>query len=354
LTKILYAVSPIGLGHASRAVAVCSKLRARGHDLELVSGGGAASFLRSYGFGVHDIVTEPTPDAFDGVMKRPGLWYWRYWSGYRHTKEMMLGLIELTAPDIVIGDEEFSSVSLAIEKGMDHALISDELELGFANGILSRVIERRVSRWYANLQQSVAHLLIPDFGTDMGNMHFMSPVVREVTMPRDQVLAKLGLSPNASFILFSASGSGIGQFLLEPMLRSFRELNLTDTSLVVTGLAKRSGDGGVICLGVERDNQNLVAAADLVVSTAGKSTIDEAKSYGSPIIVIPIKNHSEQERNARALGFSHQDMARMSMMIKEHIGRRTEPRNYSGAENIAEYISGMVSSKGVGPQRSAK
>jgi len=354
LTKILYAVSPIGLGHASRAVAVCLKLRARGHDIELASGGGAASFLRSYGFGVHDIVIEPTPDALDGVMKRPALWYWRYWSEYRHTKERMLRLIELTAPDLVIGDEEFSSVALAVEKGIDNALISDELELGFANGVLSRIIERRVSRWYSNLQRSVAHILIPDFGTDTGNMHFMSPAVREVTMPRDQVLAKLGLSPNASFILFSASGSGIGQFLLEPVIRSFSELGLTDTSLVVTGLARKSAEAGVICLGLERDNQNLVAAADLVISTAGKSTIDEAKSYGSPIIVIPIKNHFEQERNATALGFSYQDTARMSPLIKEFVGRRTQPMKYSGANNIAAYISGMVSSKSVGSQRRVK
>ena len=32
-------------------------------------------------------------------------------------------------------------------------------------------------------------------------------------------------------------------------------------------------------------------AADLVISLAGKSTIDESVVYGTPGIFIPIKNH---------------------------------------------------------------
>jgi UDP-N-acetylglucosamine--N-acetylmuramyl-(pentapeptide) pyrophosphoryl-undecaprenol N-acetylglucosamine transferase len=339
MTKILYGVSPIGLGHASRAAAIGLKLRGRGFELEFASGGNASSFLRSYGFKVHDIVMEPVPDAADGVMRRPGIWYMKYWSGYRSTKRKMLRLIDQFAPQFVIGDEEFSSVSLAVEKGINNVLISDELELGFARGVLSKYIENRVSRWYTKLQRSVTHLLVPEFGTDRGNIRFVAPVVREVDRSRDQVLASLNISPSSSFILFSASGSGIGRFLLEPVLRAFRELELPGTTLVVTGLAGGASEKGVVYLGIERDNQNLVAAADLVVSTAGKSIIDEASSYGSPIIVIPIKNHAEQERNAKALGYSYEDITKIGALISVHLGRRTEPRNYQGAENVASFVS---------------
>jgi UDP-N-acetylglucosamine--N-acetylmuramyl-(pentapeptide) pyrophosphoryl-undecaprenol N-acetylglucosamine transferase len=340
MTKMLYAVSPIGLGHASRAAAIGIKLKGRGLEIEFATGGGACSFLRSYGFTVHDIVSEPVPDEANGVMRRPGVWYLKYWSGYRSTKRRMLGLIESFGPRLVVGDEEFSSVSLAAERGINHALISDELELGFAHGAFSRYIEKRVSRWYTELQHSVSHLLIPEFGTDRGNIHFVAPVVREVDKTRDQVRAALNIGPGSSLILFSASGSGIGRFLLEPVLRALRELDLPDTTLVVTGLTGASSKK-TLYLGVERDNQNLVAASDLVVSTAGKSTIDEAASYGSPIIAIPIKNHTEQERNAKVLGYSHEDIDRMGSLITEHLGRRPEPRNYQGAENAASYLSSL-------------
>jgi UDP-N-acetylglucosamine--N-acetylmuramyl-(pentapeptide) pyrophosphoryl-undecaprenol N-acetylglucosamine transferase len=341
MIKILYGVSPIGLGHATRAAAIGLKLRGRGFEIEFASGGNASSFIRSYGFKVHDIVSEPTPDEANGVMKRPGIWYLKYWSGYRSTKRRMLDLIDQFGPQLVIGDEEFSSVSLALEKGINHVLISDELELGFARGALSRYIENRVSKWYADLQRSVSNLLVPEFGTDRGNMHFVGPVVREVDKTRDQVLAALNIGQSSSFILFSASGSGIGRFLLDPVLRAFRALDLPDTTLVVTGLKEGPTDKSVIYLGVQRDNQNLVAVADLVVSTAGKSTIDEAASYGSPIVAIPIRNHSEQERNAKALGYSHEDITRIGSLITEHLGRRQEPKNYRGSENTASYISSM-------------
>ena len=38
---------------------------------------------------------------------------------------------------------------------------------------------------------------------------------------------------------------------------------------------------------------------DLVVSLAGRSTIDESRVYGTPGIFIPIKDHFEQEQNAK-------------------------------------------------------
>jgi UDP-N-acetylglucosamine--N-acetylmuramyl-(pentapeptide) pyrophosphoryl-undecaprenol N-acetylglucosamine transferase len=342
MTRILYGVSPIGLGHASRASAIGLKLRDRGVDVEFATGGNAFPFLTSYGFRVHDVVTEPTPSERGGVMKRPGLWYLRYWSGYRSTKPKMRALIDGLNPDLIVGDEEFSSVSLAIERKVKNALISDELELGFAKGAFSRYVEKRVSAWYGELQRKVSHLLVPDFGEDRGNLHFMGPVVRTTTMTRDQVLASLKLSSDTRFILFSASGSGIGEFLLDAVVRSFERLSLSSTVLVVTGLKGRAAGKGILYLGTERDNQNLVAAADLVISTAGKSTIDEAFSYGSPIIAIPIKNHSEQEENARAIGYSYEDVSRIYSLIPERLGRRTDPKDYRGAENISAYLRGLL------------
>lgn len=342
MARILYAVSPIGLGHASRAAAVGMKLKEKGLEPEFATGGNAVRFLRSYGFTAHDIVTEPTPSEKNGTMRYPALWYIRYWSGYRSTKSRMLELMGRLKPELVVGDEEFSSVSLALEEKVKHAMVSDELELGFARSSLSRYIERKVSRWYTTLQESVSNILVPDFGSDYRNVHFMSPVVRTVTADRRAVVESLGFRPDSKMILLSASGSGIGEFLLKSTLAALENLKIPDAKLVVTGLTDRRSGGDALYLGVYRDNQNLVAAADLVISTAGKSTIDEALSYGSPIVAVPIKNHSEQERNAASLGFNHDDVRRMQELIPKYLGRRTAPKNYLGADSIAAYLQHMM------------
>ena len=342
MPQILFGVSPIGLGHASRAAAVGLKLREAGLEPVFATGGNAVRFLGSYGFRVHPIITEPTPWESEGVMKYPAIWYIRYWFGYRSSRARMSSLTDELRPSLIVGDEEFSGISIAIERGIAHAMISDELELGFAQTWLSRYIERKVSAWFEELQRRASSLLVPEFGNDHGNVHFVSPVIRAVTRTREQVLAALGLEPGTRMILLSSSGSGIGDFLLNRVVQAVEKLDLQGVALVVTGLAGGPPRKAVRYLGIERDNQDLVAAADLVVSMAGKSTIDEAACYGSPIIAVPIKNHSEQERNAAALGFRHEDLDNLEQLIPRYLGRRTEPRNYKGADVIAAYLRGLL------------
>jgi UDP-N-acetylglucosamine--N-acetylmuramyl-(pentapeptide) pyrophosphoryl-undecaprenol N-acetylglucosamine transferase len=168
----------------------------------------------------------------------------------------------------------------------------------------------------------------------------MTPAVREITRTRGAVYDSLGIDRDKRMILLSASGSGIGTFLLDTVLRAFRRGPFQDSVLVVSGLRGVERESGrVIPIDFERDNQDLVAAASLVISTAGKSTIDEARSSGTPIIAIPIKNHYEQERNARSLGFSYEDLGRMDELMDEGLRRgRLEPGNFRGAEAIASHL----------------
>ncbi len=310
---------------------------------EFATGGPAVPFLRSYDFKVHDVVTEPVPAESGGEMKMAALWYLRYWRGYRSTSKRVAELITRLSPSLVVGDEEFSSLSIAIQRGIPHAMISDELQLGFARGAIAKRVEARVSEWYGDLQRRVSNLLIPSFGRDSGNVHYMTPVTREVTMPRDEARAQHGLPLGSSLILFSSSGSGIGRFLLQRSLEAFRRVCTRSEVFARTGVRVTDlPDGRVRELGTVRDNQDLIAAADLVISTAGKSTIDEAVSTGTPIIAIPIKNHVEQERNAAELGFSFGDLDRLEELISRLLGKRSPPANYTGAQRTADYLASLL------------
>ncbi len=337
MTKVLYGVSPIGLGHASRAVAIGKELTELGAEVTFATGGPAVGFLRSYGFDVRDAVSEPDPILWRGRNIFSSLWYLRYWRGYNASKARMLPLRNEVGPDLVVGDEEFSVLSLAAQEGLKSIMISDELELGFARTFLSRSIESRVAKWYRELQESVSLLIVPDVGADSGNLWHCGPVVRRVTAGRSETRLSLGLPIDKKLILVSLSGSGSGGYLVPAVEKVVREEGM-DVAVAVAGGRQEPTHGRFHHLGFVRDLQNLVAAADVAVSQAGKSTIDEAFSSGTPLITIPLKNHFEQEENAKALGFARSDLRRLGPLIEARIARRGKPRNYDGANRAAAKI----------------
>jgi UDP-N-acetylglucosamine--N-acetylmuramyl-(pentapeptide) pyrophosphoryl-undecaprenol N-acetylglucosamine transferase len=335
--KILYGVSPIGLGHATRAMAVIEELSKSGADVRLFSGGKAAEFLTGRGFQAADVVSDPVPSVSGGAMRRVVLWYVRSWLALRSTMPRTRNLLKSFDPDVVVCDEEFSGMQAAVEAGVRRVFVSDELELGFARTWLARKVEARVERWYKELQKSVDLLIIPESGVDEGNRRYVGPIVRRTTLSKEKVVSKYGLPPGR-LVLFSMSGSGIGRPLLEDALEAVRE-SAADAHFVVTGnRGRRLVGDGVHDLGVVADNHDLVAFSDLVISTAGKSIIDEAESYGTPVIAIPIRHHAEQERNAAALGFTSADASRLRELVLAKIGRRSPQRRAEGAEVASRLI----------------
>jgi UDP-N-acetylglucosamine--N-acetylmuramyl-(pentapeptide) pyrophosphoryl-undecaprenol N-acetylglucosamine transferase len=341
MARVVYGVSPIGLGHATRAVAVGEFLVAAGVDVVFVSGGPAVECLRSYGFKVEDTVSEPVPKVDNGEMKNVVSWYIKYWRGFRQSKKALGKILDSLKSDAVVGDEEFSSVTLALERGIPHAMITDELELGFARTWLARRIERRVSHWYADLQRRVSLLVIPEAGKDGGNRRYVGPIVRAATKSRAQVVDELGLPRESHLVVVALSGTGIGSHLIQGAIQALS--SAPDSVLVLIGNrgGRLSGER-IFDLGVVKDGQNFVAAADVVVSTAGKSTIDEAASFGTPLIAIPIRHHSEQLRNASALGFSPEDIERIPELIASKIGRRQQALGFEGARKAARLIRSLL------------
>ncbi|MEM3804381.1 MAG: glycosyltransferase, partial [Conexivisphaerales archaeon] len=292
---------------------------------------------------VHRVVSAPNPTESEGRMVFPTLWYLRYWFDYRKNKRKVRDLIKAERPDVVIGDEEFSSLMIALEEGLKHAMISDELQLGFAKSGLSKSVEKRVYRWYKELQDRVKLIIVPDSGKDSGNIVHVGPAVRKVTRSRADVRRSLNLPINNQLVTFSMSGSGLGRHFAYRTIDAFHKAMLVDAHLALSGINGLKADSySIHQLGMVRDNHELIASSDLIISSAGKSTIDEALCYGTPIIAIPFKDHFEQEKNAEALGFSYEDIERLDTLIQQHIGRRSEPRMYDGAERASDLIISLL------------
>ncbi|MDG6903011.1 MAG: hypothetical protein JRM80_13785, partial [Nitrososphaerota archaeon] len=174
-----------------------------------------------------------------------------------------------------------------------------------------------------------------------GNRRHVGPIVRPTTMTSEETRRKYGI-PGGPFILFSASGSGAGMELAL-RLAGVRDEAAPGVPLVISGnRGDKVSGSGVYDLGVLPDNQNLVACADLVVSTAGKSTIDEASAAGTPMIAIPIRHHAEQERNALALGYRSDDGRRLAELVREKLGKREKAQAYSGEKRAAELLTSLL------------
>lgn len=316
-------------------------MQAKGPEVRFATGGHAVAFLKSYGYDVEDLISEPVPSVRDGEMKNVSGWYFRYWRGFGTSQKKMRALISDWRPDFLLGDEEFAGISVALELGIRHALISDELELGFARGWLARRVETRVARWYGELQRRVSTLIIPDEGEDSGNRRYVGPIVRRRTRTRREVVEEFFLPTEGEMVLCCGSGTGLGEYLIKRAVEGLE--SLPDAYLVVAGnRGRRVAGQRVFDIGVVRDGQDLVAAADLVLSTAGKSTIDEAAKFGTPMVAIPIKNHAEQERNAASLGYSPGDIENLGELFSKKIGRREAPREFTGAENASRLVMSML------------
>jgi UDP-N-acetylglucosamine--N-acetylmuramyl-(pentapeptide) pyrophosphoryl-undecaprenol N-acetylglucosamine transferase len=336
--KVLYGVSPIGLGHATRSTVVVGELERLGADVRVFSGGKAADFLRDEGVKVDNAVEDAVPHVASGEMGRVASWYVRSWLAQRKNVRAVGKIFDSFAPDLVVCDEEFSGLAVAGLRGVKRALIADELSLGFARTWVARQLEARVEGWYKRLQEDVDLLVIPEEGTDSGNRKYVGPIVRPSNSTCVEVRSRHGIPPG-SFVLLSLSGTGIGRELFPPTKAAVDGLGTAKASLVVTGnRGEKFTGGGVLDLGVVKDNQELIGCADLVVSMAGKSTMDEASATGTPIIAIPIRHHAEQERNAEALGYSHGDVARLAEIVPRRFGQRGDPKKFDGGARAARLI----------------
>ncbi|MGI0065492.1 MAG: glycosyltransferase, partial [Nitrosotalea sp.] len=112
--------------------------------------------------------------------------------------------------------------------------------------------------------------------------------------------------------------------------------------VVVSGPSFQMNHSNIKNLGFVNNLHEIIFAADLIISLAGKSTIDESKHYGTPGIFIPIKGHFEQEENARKLGYTHDDILRLDKLILEKINAKRNPQPLDGAKKASELVRNFL------------
>ncbi|MDE1763674.1 MAG: UDP-glucuronosyltransferase [Thaumarchaeota archaeon] len=333
MKDLVFFSSPIGLGHATRDVAIAQHLE--GISKKFVSGAGAFRLLVEYGLDADNLYSPPPFRVENGKLKKPLRWLFSYLSYYNECKKISVKVIESEKPSLVVSDEDFASLVIAQKQKIRTVIVTDILQSRFASG-LGSVIEKRMSSGMRNIIEKCDLVIIPENGQSEGKTVRVGPIVRNVTESRDQLRKKYSFDRKT--VVASIGGTDIGRFLIDKTVEVFKKSEIDADLVIVSGPALRMEQVPYRNLGFVQNLHEVIFAADLVVSLAGKSTIDESRHFGTPGIFIPVKGHFEQEDNAREEGYSFEDVFRLEKLVLEKIDEKRDPRPFDGARVAAEMI----------------
>ena len=325
---MLFFTSPIGLGHATRDAAIAERLGAGRRGAVFVTGGPAANLLSEYGYAVLDVYRPPPFDVGAGRLRHAALWLGRYMSYHYRCRRIASGIIERYKPNMIVSDEDFASLAVY---GGRKVLITDILESRFTSG-LSGMVERRLNRSMGHIISGCDAVIMPQDGPDRGNVRSVGPIVRRIEETRQSLRDRYHMGRKT--ILVTVGGTAAGRFLLDAM---------RPVSAALSGVADTVTAAGPALGGGVRDLHKMIYAADVVVSLAGRSTMDEAAAYGTPGVFIPISGHFEQEANAARAGYGHGDLHRLRDILSEMLERPAARAPLEGAQEGAGRAARIIS-----------
>lgn len=342
---ITFFVSPIGLGHATRDVAICDQISSiLEEEILIITGKPAADIFSASGYKVLDLYAAHNFDVNSSMelasIKR---WVLNYIFFYRKCKSIAQDVMESNEDCKIVSDEDFASIAVGEKKSKKRILITDILETHFMNGTFS-FLETRMNKSLHNMIKGCDRVIVPDYGDDKDNLMYVGPIVRNLSITNRDALRKRFEMENPTIVV-TIGGTAAGKYLIEMLIKAFKNLlGKRDMQLIVaSGPSLRvteTDNTNIRNVGFVSNVHEFIYAADLVVSLAGRSTIDESIVYGTPGIFIPIRNHFEQEQNAKRLGYRYDDIFKLESLIEEKMRETTEKRNIlqNGAGPAAKAI----------------
>jgi len=332
--------SPIGLGHVTRDIAIVNNLE--GISINFVTGDGAAQILKKLDYKIKNVYNPPSFIVENGKLNNQTKWLWNYFQYYKTCKKISEKIIKTNNSNLIISDEDFASLTVAQNLKIPNILITDVLETKFTKGIAS-FIEKKMNRSMMKIIKNSNLVIIPEEGDDQDNIRRTGPIVRETNLSREELRRKFSF--NKTTIVISIGGTSAGLFLIDKAIEAILKINQDIEIVLVSGPSVTKKFDNVKNLGFIDNLHELISASDLIISLAGKSTIDEAKAYGTPGIFIPIKDHFEQEDNAKMEGFVFEDINRLDELILEKLEEKRNKVNTDGTKLASEIIRKLIKEK---------
>jgi len=333
MVDLVFFSSPIGLGHATRDVAISCNLE--DVSKRFVSGGAAPALISQGGFDVDNLYRPPAFQVENGKLEQPLKWLFKYYSYYKECKAISSEILKVYHPKVITSDEDFASLVVAQEMGIKTILVTDILQTSFAKGIGS-IIEKQMNKSMKKIIEKCDLVILPENGENKGNLFRVGPIVRNTSQSRESLREKFAFHKKT--IVVSIGGTDSGRFLIEKILEIYSKISPDCEIVIVSGPSFKMNHKDIRNLGFVNNLHEIIFASDLIISLAGKSTIDESRHYGTPGIFIPIKGHFEQEENARELGYTFDDISNLDKLIIKKIDEKQNPQPFDGAKKASDLI----------------
>jgi UDP-N-acetylglucosamine--N-acetylmuramyl-(pentapeptide) pyrophosphoryl-undecaprenol N-acetylglucosamine transferase len=341
MTEVLFFSSPIGLGHATRDLAIINQLKIG--SCKVFSGSSAIEFFHQNSIQAQDVYSPPKFDVIDGKLEKSLKWLWSYYRYYKRCKEISSKIISNEKPRVIISDEDFASIAIAQERKIPNIIITDILETKFISGF-GGVVEKKMNKTMHEMLDKANRVIIPELGKNQNNIIRTGPIVRKIQKNRDELRDILDFKKKT--IVLCVGGTDAGIFLIKQTIEAIKKIQIDVDLVLVSGpkINKKFSDD-VRNLGFVSNLHEIIFAADLVISLAGKSTIDESIVYGTPGIFIPIKGHFEQEDNAKEIGFKFEDIFNLENLIGEKLNKNRNEQQQNGVNLAGMEISKILLNK---------
>ena len=336
MTEILFFSSPIGLGHATRDLAIINQLQLE--SFSVFSGSSAIEFFHKNKIEAQDVYSPPRFNVINGKLEKSLKWLWSYYKYYKNCKEVSSKIINEEKPKLIISDEDFASIAIAQERKIPNIIITDILETKFTTGF-GGIFEKKMNKTMRIMLDRANKVIIPELGKNQNNIIRTGPIVRKIEKNRDEIRKVLNFEKKT--IVLSVGGTDAGIFLIKQTIEAIKKIQIDVDLVLVSGpkITEKFSES-IKNLGFVKNLHEIIFASDLIISLAGKSTIDESIVYGTPGIFIPIKDHFEQEDNAKEIGFKFEDIFNLKNLIEEKLSKDRNQQLKNGVD-----IAGMEISK---------
>ena len=311
--KVLFACGGTA-GHINPALAVATELRRRVPDCEILfvgnPGGMEATLVPRAGFRF-------APYRSMGIQRRFS------WNNIKYNAKSVCLLVTARsrakrilrdfAPDVVMGTGSYISAPILLAAAALHIPCMTH-EANALPGVSNRMVAQKVDKFLLAVPEAEKHLPPrPDYIVT-GN-----PVRPEIlSADRETARTRLGVRPGQLCLL--SFGGSLGAQTVNEAIADVMAWHVPEGKLHhihATGsfgkewMPKRVMDNGVDwknCPALDireyiYDMPTVMAAADIVIGRAGSATCNEIGASGTPCILIPSPNvtNNHQEKNARVL-----------------------------------------------------
>ncbi len=323
LSKILIAVSSVGLGHAARARAYGTLLERSGHRVDYYAPEPAGSYISAWGGKVI---------PYSRKVESLSLYLEKHWlrtgSGLiglraaleEHRASLKAGIeliesIDVESYDLLIAEESWEIMSVAERIPIKKAWIADFVgykPVGFrallASWLTNRFLLRRYryfdSRFYVGLRNDMKWRLTPlgpkarDVLNDLFRVIGPIPaILPDELLNREEARKLINLPQDEKIILIQLGGTRAGEDIVEIIVKE--ALRVGFTPAVATGpRATPRLHEKAINLGYQPKLPVLLKAFDCAYVLAGLSSIVSLAVAGIPAVLHPLPRHFEQEENA--------------------------------------------------------